>query len=217
MNNFGLYIVITKPILDYHVFVQACVDENVLMVQLREKHHSTRDLLKLSKKLKNITAGSNTNFILNDFPNVAALAQADGVHLGPEDVSLGDALDVYNKEKIFGVSTHSYSDAVNVINRYKNGTWGLKPDYMSFGPIYATPTKDIPDEPVGLDLLACVINLSPIPVVAIGGIFPENIQNVLSCGAKNIAMVRYFTQAKEITELKDRIRTIQSIIKENQK
>lgn len=214
MRDFGLYIVMTNPVLDYETFTQTCVEEGVPMLQLREKHLPLKDLVTLAARLNAITKGSQTRFILNDLPDVARVVGTDGIHLGPEDIPLTDAICICQSDFIYGVSTHSMAEAQTLICDYLAGRYEDKPDYMSFGPIYATPTKEKADTPVGTELLAQVMAIAPLPVVAIGGIFPENIRDVLAAGAGNIAMVRYFTQSKDVNELKSKIRNITQIIKE---
>ncbi len=215
MQNFGLYIVMTQPVLGYHAFTQICVEEAVPMLQLRDKHSGDRALYDLSCELQAITKGSNTRFILNDNPLVAQLAEVDGLHLGPEDLCPRHALQVYSTKRILGLSSHSIPEATAIIGDYHSRTYGIKPDYLSFGPIFKTPTKAIPDPPVGTEQLKSIISLAPMPIVAIGGIYPENIVSVLQTGARNIAMVRYFMQADSKSELRLRITEIRSIIKEN--
>ncbi|PKN80205.1 MAG: thiamine phosphate synthase [Candidatus Cloacimonetes bacterium HGW-Cloacimonetes-1] len=215
LQDFGLYIVMTKPVLGYNAFTQICVEEAIPMLQLRDKHFGDRALYELSCELQGITKGSETRFILNDNPLVAQLAGVDGLHLGPEDLSPQHALQVYSAKRILGLSSHSTAEATSIIGDYHNASYGIKPDYLSFGPIFPTPTKAIPDAPVGTDQLKSVISIAPMPIVAIGGIYPENIISVLQTGARNIAMVRYFMQADSKSELRLRITEIRSIIKEN--
>jgi thiamine-phosphate pyrophosphorylase len=214
MKDFGLYIVITNPSLPYTDFVRTCVQEGVSMVQLREKHIPDGELLLLAQQLKEITSGSATKFFLNDRPDLAHLSNADGLHLGPEDITMIDAARIFPQEKLYGYSTHSFEDAEEQISLLKLDTSNLKPDYLSFGPIYATPTKEKADIPVGTAFLQRLVSESPVPIVAIGGIFPQNLEAVLKAGARNVAMVRYFMEAQTTLELASRILKIKSMIKE---
>ncbi len=217
MNDFGLYIVITNPLLPHVRFSEICVEEEVPMLQLREKHLNDRELLKLAKTLKSITAGSRTKFVINDRADLAILAAADGLHIGPADIPLREILTLLPKEMLLGISSHSITEAMEIIEGKQNMLWGDKPDYLSFGPVYTTPTKEIPDTPQGVTNLKQLLGRAVLPIVAIGGIFPPDIPKLFDCGTKNIAMVRYFTQAKDASELKARIRQVKLIIEEYKK
>ncbi len=188
MDNFGLYIIITKPVLPYEVIAEKCVANGVKMLQLREKHLGDRQLLKIAKQIRSITKGAETAFVINDRPDIAAICDADYLHLGQDDITIEDARKIVGDMKI-GLSTHSIQQAKEALAK--------KPDYIGFGPVYPTNAKANPDEPVGTENLKKVVGFAGVPVVAIGGIFRENIQNVIDAGAKNIAMVRYFMQTND--------------------
>ncbi len=202
MENFGLYIIITKPVLPYTRVAEICVENEIKMLQLREKYLPDRELLKIAKDIKRITKGTKTNFVINDRPDIAVLCDADCLHLGQEDMPYEEARKIFGTNKMIGLSTHSIVQAKEAL---KN-----RPDYIGFGPVYATPTKEKPDAVVGTEMLKEVSGFTDVPIVAIGGIFPENIEQVLKAGARNIAMVRYFM---ETTELDKRIKEIKSVIK----
>jgi len=190
MNNFGIYIIITNPQLPYTIIVERCVNHGVKMVQLREKNLSDKELIKIGKEIRRITKGSETNFVINDRPDIAALCESDFLHLGQDDILVEDARKIVGNMKI-GLSTHSIGQAKEALKK--------NPDYIGFGPIYPTNAKAKPDKPVGTEQLKQVLGFANVPVVAIGGIFPENISNVIEAGAKNIAMVRHFMQTDEST------------------
>jgi thiamine-phosphate pyrophosphorylase len=103
-------------------------------------------------------------------------------------MSIDDARKIVGNMKI-GLSTHSIEQAKEALRQ--------SPSYIGFGPIYQTNAKAIPNKPVGTELLRQVLQFANVPVVAIGGIFPENIQDVINAGAKNIAMIRYLVQTNE--------------------
>lgn len=204
MKNFGVYVIITKPQLSYQKIAEICVSREVKMLQLREKHLSDKEIVKIAKDIKSITRGSKTHFVINDRPDIAVLCDADYLHLGQDDISLLDARKIVGNMKI-GLSTHSLEQAKQALVQ--------KPDYIGFGPIYATNAKAKPDHPVGVEQLKQVLGFSDVPVVAIGGIFPENIQPVLDAGASTIAMVRYLMQTEELDK---RILFLQELFKKNQ-
>ena len=191
MDDFGLYIIITNPQTSYRSIAELCVERGVRMLQLREKSLSDKELIKVGKEIRDITRGSETSFVMNDRADIAAICEADCLHLGQDDMSLEEARKIVGDMKI-GLSTHSIQQVKEALVQ--------KPDYIGFGPVYPTNAKAKPDQPVGIEQLKQVLNMATIPVVAIGGIFPENIQTILSAGAKNIAMVRHFMQTDQFDE-----------------
>jgi thiamine-phosphate pyrophosphorylase len=191
MEDFGLYIIITKAQASYRSIAESCVERGVKMLQLREKFLSDKELIRIGKEIRAITKGSDTHFVMNDRADIAAICEADYLHLGQDDMSLQEARKIVGDMKI-GLSTHSIPQVKDALL--------LKPDYIGFGPIYPTITKAKPDRPVGVEQLKQVLDIATVPVVAIGGIFPENIQTILSAGAKNVAMVRHFMQSDRFDE-----------------
>lgn len=188
MMDFGIYIIITKPQLPYTTIAEKCVKNGIKMLQLREKDLSDKELVRIGREIKSITKGSETKFVVNDRPDIAVLCDADFLHLGQDDIAMEDARRVVGDMRI-GLSTHSIEQAMVALAK--------NPDYIGFGPIYPTNAKAIPDKPVGINLLKQVLGIAKIPVVAIGGIFPDNIEEVIDAGARNIAMVRHFMQTNE--------------------
>ncbi|MDM8158614.1 thiamine phosphate synthase [Labilibaculum sp. K2S] len=191
MEDFGLYIIITNPQASCRSIAESCVERGVKMLQLREKSLSDKELIRLGKEIRDITRGSETSFVMNDRADIAAICEADFLHLGQDDMSMEEARKIVGDMKI-GLSTHSIQQVKDALAQ--------KPDYIGFGPVYPTNAKAKPDQPVGIEQLKQVLNMADIPVVAIGGIFPENIQTILSAGAKNIAMVRHFMQTDQFDE-----------------
>lgn len=182
MNDFGLYLVMTDPVAGYAKCAEAAVEAGVKIIQLRMKHASREDILREAREVRRATAGSDTLFIVNDDPAIAAEAGADGVHVGQDDMEPAEVRARYPELGIVGLSTHSPAQALAA-----NG----KPvDYIGVGPVYATPTKDIPDPTLGLGTMAEMIRISHRPAVAIGGIDEFRLKDVLEAGAKNYAVVR---------------------------
>jgi thiamine-phosphate pyrophosphorylase len=201
MKDFGLYLIITKPTLSYQEIAKIAVKNNIEYLQLREKHLNDKEVLEASKEILAITKGTQTKYIINDRADLALLADADGVHLGQDDISYQQARAILGEDKIIGLSTHSLAQAKAALAH--------KPDYIGFGPIYPTPTKAIADPAVGLDYINEVVALSDIPVVAIGGIDDTNAEKVIYHGAKNICLVRYFMNCDD---LEHRILKIRSML-----
>ena len=181
-NPFGLYLVITDPATSYETCAEAAVRAGLRVIQLRMKHVSRERIVATAKNLRAITAGTRTLFIVNDDPAIAAEVGADGVHLGQTDLSVPIARERFPSLKIFGLSTHSLEQVETARE--------LSPDYIGVGPVYATPTKEIPDATLGLETMRKMLAAAPVPAVAIGGINAERLPDVLLAGAQNFAVVR---------------------------
>ena len=150
------------------------------ILQLRDKKSSSRAILERASKLAKICRDENALFIVNDHADIAAAAEADGVHLGEEDLPVRAARKVVGEGRIIGATVRSSEDAIRA--------WREGADYIAVGSIYPSPTK--PEAPVvGLRKLSEIREAIPIPVVAIGGINEENIEEVLSFGADAAAVV----------------------------
>lgn len=182
MNDFGLYLVITNPKVGYEECARAAVKAGVKIIQLRMKHVTKAEIIAEAKKLREVTRGTDTKFIVNDDPEIAALVEADGVHVGQGDMSPKEVRSRYPQLKIVGLSTHNLEQV--------RASLSEPIDYIGVGPVYATPTKDIPDPTLGPDTAAEMIRLSKVPAVAIGGLDVETVKSVIAKGAKNFAVVR---------------------------
>lgn len=189
MENFGIYIIITNPTLPYSTLAEICVRNEIKMLQLREKNLDDRSLIRIGREIKSITKGSETRFVMNDRPDLAVLCDADVLHLGQDDMPLEEARKIVGDMPI-GLSTHSIEQAKRALE--------LDPMYIGFGPIFPTNAKAKPDAPVGTEKLSEVLQFAQVPVVAIGGLFPENIEQVVKAGAQNIALVRHFMQTNDL-------------------
>ena len=151
------------------------------ILQYMDKQTSRREMLKTARRIRRITEKSHTLFVVNDFIGIALLAEADGVHLGQDDIPIREARELTPPGFIIGISTHSLEQALEA---EKQGA-----DYIGCGPVFSTPTKEN-SNPIGLDTLKQVIESVHIPVVAIGGLNPGNIPELQKAGVKNFAMVR---------------------------
>lgn len=181
-NPFGLYLVITNPATSYEACAEAAVRANLRFIQLRMKHAPRERVVEIARKLRAITSGTKTYFIVNDDPEIASEVGADGVHLGQGDLPLPVARKRFPDLKIFGLSTHSLAQVA--------AARAVSPDYIGIGPVYATPTKDIPDSTLGLSAMRAMLDAAPCPAVAIGGIDAARLPETLRAGARNFAVVR---------------------------
>ncbi len=151
----------------------------IKVIQLRNKDRSKKEIFNEAIALKSLTIKQKALLIINDHIDIAIAANADGVHLGQEDMPLTEARKIMGKGKIIGISTHSLKEA------QKAEMEGA--DYIGFGPIFLTGTKKT-GSPKGLKMLQMIGENINIPIVAIGGIKSENIREVLMSGADAAAI-----------------------------
>ncbi len=172
--------------------VERAIKGGVDMVQLREKNlKEVRPWLDLALELTRLCRKRKVLFIINDRVDIAAASGADGVHLGQDDFPVTLARKILGKRKIIGKSTHSLEQAKEAIKE--------KVDYVAVGPIFWTQTKKI-DRPVGTELVAQVRQLTKKPILAIGGIKPENAAPLIAAGATGVAVVSALMGAPDAAE-----------------
>lgn len=155
------------------------VDAGVHVLQLRDKQLDDRELLARARLLRSLTRGTDTLFLMNDRPDIAVLAEADGVHVGQEELSVKDARQIIGPERLVGVSTHSIEQARAAVLAGAN--------YIGVGPTFASATKQFTNFP-GVELLRAVAAEITLPAFAIGGIAPANLDEVLASGIGRIAV-----------------------------
>ena len=189
MKDFGFYLVITNPVVGYARCAEAAVRAGVKIVQLRMKHAAREDILREAREMRRVTQGTETLFIVNDDPALAAEAEADGVHVGQDDMPPVEVRAKFPQLKVVGLSTHNLDQV--------RASWDQPIDYIGVGPVYATPTKDIPDPTLGPEMAGRMIAAARVPAVAIGGINAETLSPVLAAGARNFAVVRAVCQSPD--------------------
>jgi thiamine-phosphate pyrophosphorylase len=166
-------------------FAEKLVSGGVRLVQLRAKRASSRQFYDLSRGLVSTLAGSRTlsdlKIIVNDRPDIAAMAGAAGVHVGQDDLPVEASRKICPGPLWVGVSTHNLDQL-----RTANGT---SADYIALGPIFATSTKENPDPVVGLEFLRAARKLTRKPLVAIGGITVQSAADVFRAGADSVAVI----------------------------
>jgi thiamine-phosphate pyrophosphorylase len=185
----GLYAIVdgsaARPPLD---LVGAFVRGGAAVVQLRLKQVGAGELLRLARQARKLCAGKAL-LLINDRPDVARLAEADGVHLGQEDLPWEAARDILGPGALIGVSTHSDAE----IDRSQSA------DYIGFGPVFATGSK--PGSPLppphGIEGLRRAVQRSKVPVVAIGGITAANARAVAEAGARCASAIAHLCAAQD--------------------
>jgi thiamine-phosphate pyrophosphorylase len=170
--------------------VEEAIRAGVDVVQLREKALPDRELLRLSRVLREITARHGALFIVNDRPDLALLVHADGVHLGQDDLPFGEVRSVVGDEVLIGVSTHSLAQARTA---ERQGA-----DYIGVGPLFPTRTKDA-GPLLGPEGLEEVLAQVKVPAFAIGGINTENVSAVSEKGGRRIAVSSAILGASDVT------------------
>jgi thiamine-phosphate pyrophosphorylase len=158
------------------------------VIQLRVKHASTRDWVARARRVRAMTRG-RVPFVVDDRCDVALWSEADGVHVGQDDVPLGAARRLMGA-KLVGVSTHDLEQALAA---ERGGA-----DYIGFGPVFPTLTKERPDPVTGPDTLRRVCAAVKVPVVAIGGITPANAGLVAACGASAAVSIAAVNGATDV-------------------
>ena len=156
-------------------------------VQLREKGLATHELYSIAYELRKITSDFKANLIINDRVDIALAVEADGVHLGWESLPFGVVRKLLGFEKLIGVSTHNRQEALQAQE------YGA--DYITFGPIFDTPSKAGLLKPTGVEEIQKLKNEINLPIVALGGINEKNVESVLNGGADGIAVISSIMQA----------------------
>ncbi|HJU56876.1 MAG TPA: thiamine phosphate synthase [Pyrinomonadaceae bacterium] len=152
------------------------------LVQLREKHLSPREFYREAEEALRVARELGVRLIINDRADIAHALAADGVHLGQDDLPPAAARATLGECAVIGFSTHNEEQAREAIE--------LPVDYLAIGPIFQTSSKENPDPVVGLEGLRRVRRIvGQIPLVAIGGIRPENAREVLRAGADSVAVI----------------------------
>ena len=168
------------------------LDGGVRLLQYREKRprKSFAEMLEECREIRRLTREAGAVFIVNDYPDLALLVDADGVHVGQDDFPVAEVRRLIGPDKLIGLSTHSPEQAA--------AAEAAGADYIGVGPIYSTKTKEDVCAPVGLGYLEHVVRTCRLPFVAIGGIKEHNLAEVLSRGAKTVCLVTEIVGAADI-------------------
>lgn len=153
----------------------------VRLIQLRDKKSNSREMYSFSLEMREAARRSGAIFIVNDRADIAWAAGADGVHLGQDDLPAELVRRILPEGMVIGVSTHS----VEQVAQADQGPL----DYIAFGPIFATNSKEAPDPVVGLSGLTEARRITRKPLVAIGGITADNAPAVIAAGADSVAVI----------------------------
>lgn len=193
--GFKLYLITDRKLFadsgEMFAAVEEALKAGVKAVQLRENDLATRELLDMAYRMRELTARYNARLFINDRADIAMCVNADGVHLGQSSMPVYAARKVVGDKFMIGVSTHNLDEA---LTSEREGA-----DFITFGPIYRTPSKLKYGRPVGIESLKIVAEKVSIPVFGIGGIKPDNAKEVINAGAYGVALISGILSATDVT------------------
>ena len=169
--------------------VKEAIKGGAEIIQLREKEWDKDEVKEEAVKLLKICKENNVLFIVNYYVDIAMEIGADGVHLGQSDMPIAEAREICGDKLIIGLSTHSVEQAIDADQE--------DVDYITIGPIFKTRVKDYE---VGIEIIKPVLDNVLKPVIAIGGINMENIDEVLGQGAESVAVISAVVSAENVNE-----------------
>jgi thiamine-phosphate pyrophosphorylase len=184
MTDFSLYLITNRhqtggrPLTEV---VRRSLEGGVRAVQLREKDLSGAALYRLAVELRRLTSDFDARLIINDRLDIALAAEADGVHIGVNSLPLAAVRRVLGQGKIIGYSAHAIDEALRA---QADGA-----DFVTYGPVYPTPSKAAYGVPCGVENLADAVSALEIPVIGLGGISQANITEALSANMQGIAVI----------------------------
>ena len=187
----------TRPAVDFNLYlitdrngtrgrglipiVEEALKGGVKAVQLREKDLSSRDLYATAYDLRKLTARYGARLVINDRVDIALAVDADGVHLGSASIPVHRARGIFGRKKFIGVSCHNTVSAISAQDQ--------EADFITFGPVFPTPSKAAYGDPVGVEKLSTIAEMLTIPVFALGGVNRKNAARVMEAGAHGIALI----------------------------
>ena len=190
--DFDLYVITDRhqtggrPLLEV---IEAALHGGVRAIQLREKDLSPRELYPLAQDIRQLTQRYGAHLLINDRIDVASAVHADGVHLTTTSLPTAVARQLLGPGRLIGVSTHNVAE---VQVAAEGGA-----DFLVFGPVFHTPSKLPYGEPVGLEALRAARSAVNLPLLAIGGVKPTNLEQVLTAGADGIAVISAIIAAND--------------------
>jgi thiamine-phosphate pyrophosphorylase len=170
----------------------ALLAAGVRLIQLRDKHASSGELWVSAQQVVQSVHQAKGLIIINDRADIALAVEADGVHVGQDDLPVECARGILGAGKCIGYSTHSLAQVEEAD--------GSSADYIAFGPVFPTASKENPDAVVGLDGLRQARRATRKPLVAIGGITVQNARSVLDAGADSVAVIHGLIGAPDIRQ-----------------
>lgn len=198
--DFDLYLVTDRKQTggrDLLWVLEQALDGGIQAIQLREKDLPGRDLFLLAEKTRKLCHAYRAALFINDRIDVALACDAEGVQLATASIPVVQARALLGQQKLIGVSTHSLEEARKA---EQSGA-----DFLLFGPVYFTPSKAAYGSPQGLTALKAIVDNSSLPVYAIGGIGPENVEAVKNIGVRGVALISAIISAQNPKEATEKI------------
>ena len=192
--DYGTYLVTQASLSgdrDTETVVDAALAGGVDVVQLREKGRPARERVALARRLRESTAAAGVPLIVNDRVDVAVAADADGVHLGDDDLPVPAAREQLGPDAVIGRSVSTVSEAREAV--------AAGADYLGVGAVFETSSKDVDDdeEGIGTERVRAVADAVDVPFVGIGGIDADNAADVVAAGADGVAVISAITAADD--------------------
>jgi len=189
-----LYVILDAGLVHGSILeiAEQLIDAGVRILQYRDKTGTAASMLRTSQTLAKTASEAGVSFFVNDRPDIAFLANATGVHVGQDDLSVEQARAIVGPERRVGVSTHNQEQFARAA--------ATSADYIAIGPIFATKSKVNPDPVVGADLLRNLRAITDKPIVAIGGIGLDRAGEVLRAGADSVAVISDILLAEDPQE-----------------
>jgi len=206
MVDFNLYLITDRTQTagrELPAVVAEALSGGVRSVQLREKDLSARQMLELALQLRTLTREYSATLMINDRIDIALAVDADGVQLGVDSLPVVDARRLLGPNMLIGYSAHSVAEALRA---ECDGA-----DFVTFGPVYRTPSKLKYGEPVGLSPLTEAVNVLHIPLFALGGVKKTSIEEVMATGCHGVAMI------SEIIAVMDPLEAAKSLLEKIEK
>ena len=188
-----LYLILDPAAVGDRVLVEAmrqAAAGGARLFQYRDKHSASRTLYRRAAELRRVAADAGAVFLVNDRCDLAMAVDADGVHLGQDDLPLGDARALLGAKKVIGLSTHTPQQIREAA--------ALGADYVAYGPLFHTTSKRDHEPVVGLEGLHHARALTNLPLYGIGGITVENVQQVIATGANGVAVISAVWSAPDL-------------------
>lgn len=193
--DFNLYLITDRNNTcgrDLTQVIEEALRGGVKAIQLREKDLVSRDLYEIAYELRKLTSRYDARLFINDRIDIALAVEADGVHLGNSSIPLHRARKILGEKRLIGVSCHNQ---ISAITAQETGA-----DFITFGPVFYTPSKAVYGDPTGTDKLHTIANLLQIPVFALGGINRHNVPQAIAAGVHGIALVSAIMAAENPRE-----------------
>lgn len=201
--DWSLYVVTDRPLAQGRPLtevVRAAIAGGATVIQLREKDIDTRRFIELGQQLLSITRAADVPLIINDRVDVALAVDADGVHVGQDDMPASIARRLLGPDKLLGVTVSNVEEARQA------QTDGA--DYLGTNAVFATPTKTDTGQPMGLEGLHQVSETVPLPLVGIGGVKIDNAAEVIRAGGAGVAVVSAVVAADDVEAAARRLREV---------